>query len=79
MVWPVSILGCFQGQYSANLLPNETSSFAKSTGFHGNHERVIREILRSHLKPLANEQLTMREEEKVNRDEDRIGVSKRMI
>lgn len=76
MVWPASIIGRLQGRYIANLLPNESSSFAKYTEFHGNHERVIREILKYHLKPFANKQLTMGEEEKVTKDEDRIGVSK---
>lgn len=79
MVGPASILRCFQGQYIANLLPNETSSFSKDTGFHGNHEKVSREILKSHLKTLANEQLRIGQEEKVNSDEDRIGVSGRII
>lgn len=56
MAWPASILGCLEGQYIANLLPNETLSFAKDTEFHGDHEKDIREILRSHVKSLANKQ-----------------------
>lgn len=45
MVWPTFILEYSQGQYSANLLPNETSSFAKGTEFHGNHNELLDKYL----------------------------------
>lgn len=56
MAWSASILGCLEGQYIASLLPNETLSFVKDTESHGDHEKDIREIFKSHLKSLANKQ-----------------------
>lgn len=76
MVYFISIPGCLQGKYIANLLPNKTECFAKDTEFHEVQERIVGKIFRSHSMPLTHEQTFEKKNKQKNKDVDRTEFAK---